>query len=177
MRRLAYRGFVWNLRGPKEMHMPHDEFIINVYCEICEAYAAVASTPLRQRGFAPALSDEEALEAGDRWRLPGNESGQADLELLSLPLAGLVPGTGRALDLCAPIGQPVGDQAVHAPLLGRAPWRQQALRSSGRWLSRAGVPLPAGAFQPGVSGRGDVWPLRLESADLLRLQGHAADQR
>ena len=34
--RLAYRGFVWNLRGPKEMHLPLDEFIINVYCEICE---------------------------------------------------------------------------------------------------------------------------------------------
>ena len=41
--------------------MPLDEFIINVYCEICEAYAAVARTPLRQRGFTPALSDEEAL--------------------------------------------------------------------------------------------------------------------
>ena len=58
--------------------MPLGEFIINVYCEICEAYAAVGSTPLRQ----------------------------------------------------------------------------QALRSSGRWLSRAGVLLPAGAFQPGVSGAG-----------------------
>ena len=46
--------------------MPLDEFIINVYCEVCEAYAAVASMPLRRRGFAPALSDEEALEAGDR---------------------------------------------------------------------------------------------------------------
>ena len=33
--------------------MPLDEFIIRVYCEICEAYAAVARTPLRQRGFAP----------------------------------------------------------------------------------------------------------------------------
>ena len=41
--------------------MPLDEFIIRTYCEICEAYAAVASTPLRRRGFAPALSDEEAL--------------------------------------------------------------------------------------------------------------------
>ena len=34
--------------------MPLDEFIIRVYCEICEAYVAVASTPLRRRGFAPA---------------------------------------------------------------------------------------------------------------------------
>jgi hypothetical protein len=41
--------------------MPLDEFIINVYCEVCEAYAAVASMPLRQRGFAPALSDQEAI--------------------------------------------------------------------------------------------------------------------
>ena len=41
--------------------MPLDEFIIRVYCEICEAYAAVARTPLRRRGFAPALSDQEAL--------------------------------------------------------------------------------------------------------------------
>jgi hypothetical protein len=60
VRRLAYRGFVWNLRNPKKTHMPLDEFIINVACEICEVYAA-ASTPLRQRGFAPALSDEEVL--------------------------------------------------------------------------------------------------------------------
>lgn len=41
--------------------MPLDEFIIRTYCEICEAYATVANTPLRRRGFAPALSDEEAL--------------------------------------------------------------------------------------------------------------------
>ena len=56
VRRRAYRGFVLNLRNPKETHMPLDEFIINVYCEVCEAYAAVASMPLRRRGFAPALS-------------------------------------------------------------------------------------------------------------------------
>ena len=62
MRQLAYRGFVCNLRNPKETHMPLDEFIIRVYCEVCKAYAAaVASTPLRRRGFAPALSDQEAL--------------------------------------------------------------------------------------------------------------------
>lgn len=60
-RRLAYRRFVWNLRHPKETHIPLDEFIINVYCEICEAYAAVVSTPLRRRGFAPTLSDQEVL--------------------------------------------------------------------------------------------------------------------
>ena len=41
--------------------MPLDEFIICAYCEICEGYAAVARTPLRRRGFAPALSDQEVL--------------------------------------------------------------------------------------------------------------------
>ena len=41
--------------------MPLDEFIIRTYCEICDAYGAVSHTPLRQRGFAPALSDQEAL--------------------------------------------------------------------------------------------------------------------
>ena len=41
--------------------MPLDEFTLNVYYEICEGYAAVTSTPLRGRGFAPALSDEEVL--------------------------------------------------------------------------------------------------------------------
>ena len=61
VRRLAYRGFICNLRYPKETHMPLDEFIIRTYCEICEAYAAVACIPLRRRGFAPALSDQEAL--------------------------------------------------------------------------------------------------------------------
>ena len=34
MRRLAYCGFIWNLRHLKETHMPLDKFIINVYCEI-----------------------------------------------------------------------------------------------------------------------------------------------
>ena len=32
-------------------------------------------------------------------------------------------------------------------------------------------------FSQVFRGQGDVWPLRLESADLLRPQGHAADQR
>ncbi|WP_157040493.1 hypothetical protein [Polaromonas naphthalenivorans] len=36
--------------------MPFDEFIIHVYCEICEAYAAVASMCLRLRGFARAAA-------------------------------------------------------------------------------------------------------------------------
>ena len=61
MRRLAYREFAWNLRNSKKAHMPLDEFIIRIYGEICEAYAAVADRPLRRRGFAPALSDQEAL--------------------------------------------------------------------------------------------------------------------
>jgi len=41
--------------------MPLDEFIIRVYCEICEAYPTVVSIPLRRRGFPPALSDQEVL--------------------------------------------------------------------------------------------------------------------
>ena len=51
------------------MHL--DESIIRVYCETCEAYAAVTNTPLRQRGFAPALSGQEALtlELTARWSI------------------------------------------------------------------------------------------------------------
>ena len=42
--------------------MDRDHFIINVYCLVCEQYrAVVADRPLRRRGFAPALSDEEVI--------------------------------------------------------------------------------------------------------------------
>ncbi len=42
--------------------MGRDHFIINVYCLVCEQYrAVVADRPLRRRGFAPALSDEEVI--------------------------------------------------------------------------------------------------------------------
>jgi hypothetical protein len=39
-----------------------DDFIINVYCLVCEHYQAVTRQQrLRQRGYAPALSDEEVI--------------------------------------------------------------------------------------------------------------------
>jgi hypothetical protein len=42
--------------------MDRDYFIILVYCLVCEHYRAViANHSLRQRGFAPALSDEEVI--------------------------------------------------------------------------------------------------------------------
>lgn len=42
--------------------MDRDYFIIFVYCLVCEHYQAVLqSHRLRQRGFAPALSDEEVI--------------------------------------------------------------------------------------------------------------------
>lgn len=42
--------------------MDRDYFIILVYCLVCEHYQAVVrSQRLRQRGFAPALSDEEVI--------------------------------------------------------------------------------------------------------------------
>lgn len=42
--------------------MNRDHFIIYVYCLVCQHYQAiVAEHPLRRRGFAPALSDEEVI--------------------------------------------------------------------------------------------------------------------
>jgi hypothetical protein len=42
--------------------MDRDEFIITVYCLVCEHYQVIKNTyPLRRGGFAPALSDEEVL--------------------------------------------------------------------------------------------------------------------
>ncbi len=42
--------------------MDRDEFIISVYCLVCEHYRALtAARPLRRGGFAPALTDEEVL--------------------------------------------------------------------------------------------------------------------
>lgn len=41
--------------------MPIEDFIIRVYCEVCAAYEVVVKTPLRRRGFSPALSDQEVL--------------------------------------------------------------------------------------------------------------------
>lgn len=42
--------------------MDRDHFIISVYCLVCEQYRAiVGDRPLRRRGFAPALSDEEVI--------------------------------------------------------------------------------------------------------------------
>jgi hypothetical protein len=42
--------------------MDRDEFIITVYCLVCEHYQVIKNTyPLRQGGFAPALSDEEVI--------------------------------------------------------------------------------------------------------------------
>lgn len=42
--------------------MDRDHFIIYVYCLVCEQYRVIVSDrPLRRRGFAPALSDEEVI--------------------------------------------------------------------------------------------------------------------
>jgi hypothetical protein len=42
--------------------MDRDQYIISVYCLVCEQYAAVVpAAGLRQGGFAPALSDEEVI--------------------------------------------------------------------------------------------------------------------
>ena len=42
--------------------MDRDEFIITVYCLVCEHYQAIKSrSPLRRGGFAPALSEEEVI--------------------------------------------------------------------------------------------------------------------
>ncbi len=99
--------------------MPLDEFIINVYCEICEAYAAVASTPLRRRGFAPALSYEEVLTMEIVGAYLAMSQDKQIWSYFHRHWRVWFPGLG-ALDLCAPIGQPVGDQTVPAPPLGQA---------------------------------------------------------
>jgi hypothetical protein len=45
--------------------MDRNYFIILVYCLVCEHYQAVIANPSpRQRGSAPALSDEEVITMG-----------------------------------------------------------------------------------------------------------------
>lgn len=42
--------------------MDRDDFIITVYCLVCEHYQAIQATyPVRRGGFAPALTDEEVI--------------------------------------------------------------------------------------------------------------------
>jgi hypothetical protein len=42
--------------------MDREEFIITVYCLVCEHYQVIKNTyPLRRGGYAPALSDEEVI--------------------------------------------------------------------------------------------------------------------
>ena len=42
--------------------MSRDYFIIMVYCLVCENYQAVVTQrPIRRRGYAPALTDEEVI--------------------------------------------------------------------------------------------------------------------
>lgn len=42
--------------------MDRDNFIITVYCLVCEHYQVIQTTsPLRRGGFAPALTDEETI--------------------------------------------------------------------------------------------------------------------
>lgn len=53
--------------------MDRDEFIITVYCLVCEHYQVLTNTySLRRGGFAPALSDEEVITmeiCGEYWKL------------------------------------------------------------------------------------------------------------
>jgi hypothetical protein len=54
--------------------MDRDEFIITVYCLVCEHYRVIKSQyPLRRGGFAPALTDEEVITmeiCGEYLKLP-----------------------------------------------------------------------------------------------------------
>ncbi len=41
--------------------MERDNFIIMVFCLVSEMYHLLCPQPVRRRGFAPALSDEEVI--------------------------------------------------------------------------------------------------------------------
>jgi hypothetical protein len=42
--------------------MDRDDFIITVYCLVCDHYRAVSTQqPIRHGGFAPQLTDEEVI--------------------------------------------------------------------------------------------------------------------
>jgi hypothetical protein len=57
--------------------MDREEFIITVYCLVCEQYQVIKQTsPLRRGGFAPALSDEEVITVelcGEYFKLPADK--------------------------------------------------------------------------------------------------------
>jgi hypothetical protein len=56
--------------------MDRDDFIIHVYCQVCEHYQAIKkqlSQPLRKAGFEPQLSDEEVIAieiCGEMFKMP-----------------------------------------------------------------------------------------------------------
>lgn len=58
--------------------MDRDYFIIMVYCLVCEHYQAIVNKRrLRQRGFAPALTDEEVITmeiCGEYWGFDQDEA-------------------------------------------------------------------------------------------------------
>jgi hypothetical protein len=57
--------------------MDRDEFIVTVYCLVCEHYQVIKNTySLRRGGFAPALSDEEVITlelCGEYFKLPADK--------------------------------------------------------------------------------------------------------
>ena len=57
--------------------MDRDEFIITVYCLVCEHSQVIKNTyPVRRGGFAPALSDEEVITmeiCGEYFKLPSDK--------------------------------------------------------------------------------------------------------
>lgn len=69
--------------------MDRDDYIIRVYCLVCEHYQAVINgRRLRQRGFSPALSDEI-----NAWRADLTASDSATLFGRNHALSMLPPST------------------------------------------------------------------------------------
>ena len=157
--------------------MPLDEFIINVYCEICEAYAAVTSTPLRRRGFAPTLSDEEALTMEIVGAYLGMSQDKQIWSYFHCHWRAWFPRLGaRSTFVRQSANLWALKQCMHRH------WVRRLGACKGAVHLVDGFPVPVchfrrAHFSQGVSGRGDVWLLRLQTADLLRLQGHATHQQ
>lgn len=90
--------------------MDRDEFIITVYCSVCEHYQVIKNTyPLRRGGFAPALSDESARRQRPVW-------------VFSCALRPLLSVPDRPHVFRAASGQPPARQSYHPTTVDPGEW-------------------------------------------------------
>ena len=92
--------------------MDRDYFIIMVYCLVCEQYLAIVNEHrLRQRGFSPALSDEEVITIEICGEYFGFDQDEAIYAYFRSHYAHFFPQLRERTALCTPSSQPVAGES------------------------------------------------------------------